>query len=243
MISQRKNMTQIKLNKEQKNLHQLLEKYHIKSTKNQRVQLSFLIQDTLSFNRSLLWDTNTSNVFLVNTAEELIEIYKLRSKIYKQMGYDEEFPDSIEGLNFDFHDKHSAILYTKNSVCIIGTCRIIFDRTRKLPMDKNFSLDYLRTKDNKLAELSRLMIHSPIQGLGQEPKYLTQGAYLIMQKNQLTTLMSVMVEEHYKLYSKFGGFKVEKKVKSHGKLKSPFIITSWQISEISSFFKKVFLAY
>ena len=197
---------------------------------------------TLEFNKSLKWDKNVKSVSLVTTAKDLIEIYQLRSKIYKEMHYDREFPDPIEGLNFDLYDVHSAIVYSKSKEGITGTCRIIFDSTENLPLDKNFSLDYLRAKGKKLAELSRLIIDRQTKSLSQEPRLLTLGAYTVMKKNAMTTLVSVMVEEHYKFYQKFGGFSVEERLQTYGSLETPFIITSWEIAEISNFFKKLFLS-
>ncbi len=201
-----------------------------------------IINNTIKFNRKLVWYTDEKNIFLATTAEALIEIYKLRSQVYSKLNYNKEFPDTINGLNFDLYDEYSAIIYTKSKGRITGTCRVIFDSHQKLPMDKNFSLDYLRCKNKKLAELSRLMIESETKGLSQEPKLLTKGAYLVMNKNTRTTLMSVMVEEHFKLYDKFGGFSIENKLQSYGSLGIPFIITSWEIAEVSSFFKRAFLS-
>ena len=222
---------------------EILNKYNIYCSREKYKELERTIERALSFNHSLVWDNNTKNIFLASTPEDLIGIYALRSKIYAELAYDKEFPDTIKGLNFDSYDEHSAILYTKREGKITGTCRVIFDLNNALPMDKNFPLNYLRNKGEKLAELSRLMIDNKEKGLSQEPKYLTKGAYLVMQKNDLTTLMSVMVEEHFKLYDKFGGFKIEEKIESYSDLGLPFIITSWNISEVSLFFKKIFLSY
>ena len=221
---------------------EILNKYNIYCSRDKYKELEVIIERALSFNHSLVWDDATENIFLVRTPEELIEIYALRSKIYAELAYDKEFPDTIKGLNFDSYDEHSAILYTKREGKITGTCRVIFDLDNTLPMDKNFSLNYLRKENKNLAELSRLMIDNKEKGLSQEPKYLTKGAYLVMQKNDLTILMSVMVEEHFKLYDKFGGFKIEDKIESYSNLGIPFVITSWEIAEISPFFKRVFLA-
>jgi len=201
-----------------------------------------IIYKTIEFNKKLVWSNDEKNVSLATTPEALIEIYKLRSQVYSKLNYDKEFPDSINGLNFDVYDTHSAIIYTKSNNRITGTCRVIFDSDKKLPMDKNFSLDYLRDKKKKLAELSRLMITPENKGLSQEPKLLTKGAYLVMKKNERTTLMSVMVHAHFKLYDRFGGFNIEDELKDYGNLSTPFIITSWEVARISPFFKRAFLA-
>jgi hypothetical protein len=224
------------------NISTLLDKYSIKATKKQENNLHSILKNTICFNKRLEWDKHIKNIYLVTTIEMLIEIYVLRSIVYAELNYDKEFPDTIKGLNFDSYDEHSAILYTKRGGNITGTCRVIFDKGNTLPMDKYFPLKYLRVKNKKLAELSRLIISRKEKGLSQEPKYLTKGAYLVMSNNKHTTLMSVMVEEHYKLYDKFGGFKIEDEIRSYGSLGLPFIITSWEISQISKFFKKVFLS-
>lgn len=223
----------------------LLNQHNIEETSIEKLSiLSQTIDKTLAFNNSLTWDKSLENISLANTAKDLIEIYMLRSQIYKDMGYDKEFPDTIKGLNFDSYDVNSAIIFTRSEGKITGTCRIIFDSEQKLPMDKNFSLNYLRDKNKKLGELSRLIIEPKTKGLGQEPKLLTRGAYLLMKSNQMTTLMSVMIKKHYiKLYKNFGGFKIEDELESYGDLLIPFAITSWEIEDISKYFKRMFLSF
>jgi hypothetical protein len=157
------------------------------------------------------------------------------------MGYNKEFPDHIEGINFDYYDEYAAVLYTQTNGKLTGTCRVIFDSEYKLPIDKNFSLDYLRVHENKLAELSRLMIEDETKGLNLEFKHLTIGVYMVMLVNNHTTLMSVMKEEHFSLYEKFGGFGKEASLQTYGDIESPFIITAWEVLKISKFFKKIFL--
>lgn len=203
--------------------------------------LSQTIYKTLAFNKSLSWDNSYKQIKLATTVDELLEIYKLRSKIYAEIGYNKEYPDKIAGYNFDEDDERSAILYTKSHGHITGTCRLIFDKNGKLPTDKYFSLDYLRGLDKKLAELSRLMICPSASGLGQEFKYLTKGIYMLMSANGITTTVSSMVESHYKWYEKFGGFSIEGYLDNFGQVSTPFIVTSWDSLKISKFFKRVFL--
>ncbi|CAA6809980.1 MAG: Unknown protein [uncultured Sulfurovum sp.] len=235
-------MTYPYLNNTHEKIETLLMKYKIDATPDQKNNLTFIMEKTLAFNNSLNWDQSIGEVFLPKTVDELFEIYMLRSQVYGKLNYDKEFPDSIQGLNFDLYDTCSAILYTKANAKMTGTCRVIFDSDTKLPMDKNFSLDYMREENKHLVELSRLMIERECKGLGQEPKLLTKGTYEVMKKNGKTTMVSVMVHEHFKLYDKFGGFSIESELKTYGTLSIPFIITSWEIDQISPFFKKVFLA-
>ncbi len=199
------------------------------------------VTKTLHFNRQLQWDNAISDVRLVSTIEELIAVFALRSRIYKKMGYDLEFPDPVFGLNYDDFDTRSAILYTTSNGSVSGTCRVIFDTEAKLPIDKNYSLAYLRTNGNRLAELSRLMIEKETKGLGQEFRWLTKGVFHVMRQNHYDILVSVMVKEHFKMYERFGGFRMEEELPMYGNLSTPFIITSWKISEYSPFFKRIFL--
>jgi len=79
-------------------------------------------------------------------------------------------------------------------------------------------------------------------GLNQEFKVLTKGVYTIIIKNSIIKTVSVIKDEHLKLYKKFGGFEVEKKFDVYGTLNNDFIITRWDVSQISKFFRKAFLA-
>lgn len=196
---------------------------------------------TLKFNRALIWD-NSENVFLVLSVQELIDIYILRSKVYKSLGYDKEFSEIIEGMNFDKYDENAAILYTHKDGQVTGTCRIIFDTGKKLPIDKNYSLDGLRSRGKDITELSRLVIDRPEKsGLGKEFKYLTSGVFRMLKSNHINRIVSVIKKEHFSLYNKFGGFEQKALLPSYGALNKSFVITSWDITKVSTFFKKLFL--
>jgi len=215
---------------------------HIVASKDKKQQLVDISLKAMHFNKNLNWDDSIKDVYLATSINELLEIYKLRAKVYEKMGYSKEFPPPIDGLDFDIYDTNSAILYTKKDGIINATCRVIFDSEKKLPLDKNYSLNYLRGKNKKLIELSRLMILKDSNALSLEFKYLTKGVYNVMILNNVTTLTGVMVQEHFKLYEKFGNFKQEAYIKSYGNLGKPFIVTSWEnIDKPSKFFKKLFL--
>ena len=200
-----------------------------------------IINSAIEFNKKLIWENSSKNLYLATTAKEFIEIFKLRSEIYTELKYDNEFPDMIKGLNFDDYDENSAILYTKVDGIVTGTCRVIFDSDKKLPIDSHFSLDYLRIKYFNMVEISRLSVKHDTVGLNQEFKWLTKGVYLISVKNSINKTVSVIKNEHFKLYSKFGGFHIEKELNTYGYLNKPFIITSWNILQVSNFFKRAFL--
>jgi len=200
-----------------------------------------IINKAINFNKKLVWKNNSKNLYLATTVREFIEIFKLRSEIYTKLKYDNEFPDMIQGLNFDSYDENSAILYTKVNGIVTGTCRVIFDSDKKLPIDSHFSLDYLRIQHKSIAEISRLSVKHNSHGLNQEFRWLTRGVYLIIIENSISKTVSAIKNEHFKLYKKFGGFTFEKKIDTYGKFPIPLIITFWDISKISNFFKRAFL--
>lgn len=207
----------------------------------QRVFLESTIEKTLDFNRSLNWNHEEENVHLVNNAEELLEVFKLRSDVFGSLKYENEFPDSISGLNFDTFDHHAAIVFCKTNNELTGTCRLIFDTHKKLPTDEKYSLDYIREEYSSIGEVSRLVTKQDKSGLNLEFKYLTRGIYRILENNPINASVSAMKQSHFKLYSKFGGFKVEKELKGYGHIDYDVVVTSWNPKEISPFFKKHFL--
>ena len=217
----------------------LLTKHGITAQTNQIDLLSNIIKNTIAFNQTLYTTGRLNGVSLAIRVEDLIEIFMLRSEVYKEMNYDSEFPEIIKGLNFDKHDERSAIIYSKKKT-ITGTSRLIFDSLdKKLPIDEKFSLDYLRNNGRNLAEASRVIIRNT-KGLKQEFKLMTIDAYRILDSCQMDAV-SVMTQEHLKLYKNFGGLSVEKSFESYGTIDEVFLITLWRTREISPFFKRVFL--
>jgi hypothetical protein len=209
---------------------------------NKRIFLEETIDETTSFNRKLDWDTSQTGYSLTTTAEELVEVFKLRSEIYEQMNYGNEFPDIIEGLNFDRYDIHSAIIYCKKDKEYTGTSRIIFDDKRnKLQTDEKFSFDYLREKKKKIAETSRFTIKKDDGKLSLDFKNIMKAYHDVMTQNNMDLIVSSIAQRHYKLYSKFGGIKIEKELHSFGHLQGDFLVISWDPYQVSPFFKRSFL--
>ncbi len=208
---------------------------------NQRVFLEKTIDEAISFNKSLNWDKKNPYYQLTTTAEELIEVFKLRSDVYTSIEYQEEFPDTIEGLNFDKYDHNSAIVYCKKNNEYTGTSRIIFDSRHKLPSEAKFSFNYLRDSDLKLCETSRFTIKKDSDGLSFDFKNIMRSFYEITTFNNYDLIVSGIREEHFKMYSKFGGIKIEKELDSYGHIEVPFLIISWNPYEASKFFKRSFL--
>lgn len=206
-----------------------------------RVFLEEVVEESITFNKQLNWEETNKNLKLVNTAEELIEVFKLRSTVYTDIGYQGEFPDTIEGLNFDKYDKNAAILYYQSNNIISGTVRFILDSSNKLPSESKFSFDNVRNKYDKFGELSRFVIKNETQGLSLEFKYLTQGVYTLFMHNKIDVMLLAIIKEHYKLYSKFGGGELLQELDDYGKLGHEMFILLWNPALASDFFKRTFL--
>lgn len=208
-----------------------------------RIFLEETIEEAIAFNRKLIWDTTNGLYYLTTTAEDLIEVFKLRSDVYKTMNYGNEFPDMIEGLNFDCYNHHSAIIFCKSdSHEFTGTSRIIFDSSQNLlPSDKKFSFNYLREANKKIAETSRLTIKKDSNKLSLDFKNIMKAYYDIITHNNLDLIVSSIIQDHYKLYSKFGGIQIEKELNAFGELSGQFFVISWNPYMASDFFKRSFL--
>lgn len=208
---------------------------------NKRIFLESVIEETIAFNKSLVFPKESENLKLTRTAEELIEVFKLRSNVYTKIKYQGVVPDTIEGLNFDIFDKNSAIIYNNTNGHISGTARLIFDSKNKLPSDKYYSYDYLRNDFKTIGEISRLIIEKQSNALSLDFKNLMKGIHSVFTNNEIDITVSGIKEEHYKLYARFGGIKREEELKSYGSLDIPFLMISWDPSQASKFFKKAFL--
>lgn len=207
----------------------------------QRIYLEEVIEENISFNKQINWESDNPNLKLIRTVEDLIETYKLRSDIYSKIGYQNEFPDPIEGLNFDDYDKCSAVLASMNNKVLTGTLKVVFDKKNGLPSEEKVLFNHLREKKYNLVELSRFAISSKSNGLNQEFKHLFAGVYNLYKDNEIDLIISGIKDEHYKMYSKFGGVKVEEELNSYGNINKKALILSWNPAEVSPFFKRAFL--
>lgn len=206
-----------------------------------RVFLESIIDETISFNKKLSWNSDNKNLALTKTAEELIEVFKLRSDVFTEIGYQDEFPDTIEGLNFDVYDKTSAVIYYKNNKEVSATIRLIFDSENRLPSEEKESFDDMRAKYNCIGEISRNIVKTRGQGLNLEFKYLMCGIYNVFINNDIDIALSGIRQEHLKLFKKLGGVEIYKELNSYGSLETPCLIISYNPNYASNFFKKVFL--
>lgn len=208
---------------------------------NKRIFLESVIEETISFNKKLNWDYKEDHLKLTTTAEELIEVFKLRSDVFTEINYQHEFPDTIEGLNFDTYDKNSAVIYYRNNKEVTASIRLIFDSENKLPSEEKTKFDDMRKKYNCIGEISRNIVKYRGKGLNQEFKYLMCGIYNVFINNDIDIALSGIKKEHLKLFKKLGGVDIYKEMPGYGSLKVPVLIISYNPNEASKFFKKVFL--
>ena len=206
-----------------------------------RIFLEKIVEESIAFNKKLIFPNENKNIHLATTAESLVEVFKLRSDVYSSLNYQDEFPDSIEGLNFDKYDSNAAILFYKVDKQITGTTRLIFDSTNKLPSEDKFSFNNQRDKYNTIGELSRLIVRKNTKGLGLEFKNIMGGIYHLFINNDIDITFLAIIKEHYKLYTKFGGSEIIFNSDNYGNLGHPVYILSWDPSQVSPFFKKAFL--
>jgi len=217
----------------------LLKKHKIEAKLEEITKLSKIIKNSIKFNQKLYDIGTLDGVSLATTVEDLMEIFALRSKVYKEIGYSDEFPEFLKGLDFDEFDECSAIVYSKRGDSITGTCRLVFDIDKKLPIEEKFSVEYLRNQNRNLIEASRVIIKGS-EGLKPEFKLLTQDSYRVLNSYGVDAV-SAMTQEHIRLYKNFGGLTVEKKIDTYGGIEKEFFLTLWKTQEISPFFKRVFL--
>ena len=183
-----------------------------------RLFLEEVIEESISFNKKLRFQDTNKNLGLITNAEELIEVFTLRSTVFSSLSYGKEFKDRIEYLNFDTHDKNSAIITYRKNKELSATCRIIFDQYNTLPSDTIYSFNTQRKSHNKLAEISRNVIKHTNKGLNLEFKYLMRATYNIFIDNEIGLYVFGIKKEHFKLFSKFGDIKIIKEISSYGSL-------------------------
>lgn len=99
----------------------------------------------------------------------------------------------------------------------------------------------MRLRHSIISEVSRLTVYKETKGLSLEFKYLMQGIHCIFNNNNLNISLFGIKKEHYKLYSRLGGIKVLEELNSYGSFTVPCLIVSWDLSQVSPFFKKAFL--
>lgn len=200
-----------------------------------------VIDEAISFSKKVVWENPNENIYLASTAEELVEIFKLRSDVFHNIGYQDIFCDTIEGLNFDIYDKKSAIAYYKRDNVYSATIRLIFDSEYKLPSDSVHSFDDLRSSNKKIGEISRNVVKHTNHGLNLEFRYLMGTMFKLVYDNNLDLALSGLKKEHYKLFNKFGDVNIIKELDNYGGVDEECLIVSYNPSKPSKFFQKAFL--
>jgi len=93
--------------------------------------------------------------------KELIEVYKLRYKVYCEEWGFEKPEDHPDGLEMDEYDKYSVHFAAKDSTGkIVGTIRMILNSPEGFPIEKYCELNINKDElpRERLAEISRLAI-------------------------------------------------------------------------------------
>lgn len=206
-----------------------------------RIFLEKTIDEAIAFNKKFVFDDSNENLKLTTTAEDLVDVFKLRSSVYYDIGYQNELPDTIEGLNFDIFDSNSVLLNYKNNGVTTGTVRCVIDSEKLLPSEEKSSFNQIRKEHKLIGELSRLVIKHQSKGLSLEFKYIFGGIYKLFMNNDIDLLLTVIKKEHHKLYSKFGGVDLVKELESYGHLDQTSLVLSWDPSQATKFFQRSFL--
>lgn len=195
----------------------------------------------VEFNSQLNFESNEEDVALVTNKEDLIKIFQLRSEVYEQVGYSQEFPDEIQGMSFDEFDQNSAILYVKKDEEVTGTCRLVFDSSKKLPSDKRVSYDPYRQRFGKIGEISKNIVKHNGTALNLEYKYLMRGLYHVFNKNEMDMTVSLIRRDHLRIFKNIGKVEVLQDVENYGGLSEDFILMSCDPSKPTRLFLKAFL--
>ncbi len=217
------------------------------------IELDQIIQDSLFVLDSLgifSRDIN-KNLVIASTPDEILDVMKLRSRVYNEFGYD-AFQDKIPGFNFDNYDKNSVNLMFNRKGEVTGSTRIVCDSKNGVPTENYYPsrkgiFDSLREeyKDHFLpiAELSRTVIDSRFRKTGSEFKEMFAGLYRLGNELDVGTYVLSMAKRMYEaLYSKCGMEVLGYESEVEG-MKVDCVLLSWNPREVNDFFKKRFLRY
>lgn len=114
-------------------------------------------------NKPLVEKTSKSEftIKIANTLEEREAVYQLGYQIYLEKGYIKENPNEWMIQNYDFDSETVILIVQDQNKKIAGSVTIVFDGYSKLPATSIYSEEIcnLRKSDNRMAELSRLVIN------------------------------------------------------------------------------------
>jgi N-acyl-L-homoserine lactone synthetase len=90
--------------------------------------------------------------------EEECEMYKLRHRVYKEVGYFSDTNGKSEDI--DEYDKHSVYFIACANSKVVGTVRLIKDSPDGFPCEKEFTISGLpgAIKREEIVEVSRLAV-------------------------------------------------------------------------------------
>ncbi len=63
------------------------EQLHAIELLKQRVYLEEVVEESIAFNKRVAWDNTFPNLKLVDSAEDLISVFQLRSSVYTNINY------------------------------------------------------------------------------------------------------------------------------------------------------------
>lgn len=212
-----------------------LKRENLERTLNRALELNAMQKNNFSIKK----------VDFARTGSDLLDIMRVRSVAYKQVGNDVELSDPLPGLNYDsFDDGRALILKYSQDNRIIGTSRLILDSRKGLFSEKQYDelngFDNLRIESNsragkRIAELSRTCIHPEYQG-SMAFKHLMASIYELCENFNVGTLITTVRDYDTSMYTRFG-MEVIKSI-DYGEITDCEVL-SWKIPEdVSKLFYK-----
>jgi N-acyl-L-homoserine lactone synthetase len=171
---------------------------------------------------------------------------RLRSQVYTPLGYNVQFPERIEGLNFDDYDSNALSLMIKHRKKLVGSFRIVLDSPIGIPSEKMYDFNSVRRK-YRIAELSRLVVDEEHRSGSKEQgskafNELFSAAYRFGDKIGVDRYVMVMKAAHESRFLEFGG--IEKIGETmYGNLDQDSSILLWDFNNVSEHFVDNVLNY
>ena len=152
-------------------------------TKNSASGLSIAIRNTMASyeNASPLVEKLAPAEFTIkiaNTLEEREAVFRLGYQVYLEKGYIKENANEWMVQNYDSNSETAILIVQDKQKNIVGSVTLVFDGSSRLPAEKiyNEELKILRNQNEKIAEISRLVI---------DPQYRNSKEILVLLFNYL----------------------------------------------------------
>ncbi len=167
----------------------------------------------------------------IETEEELLEVYKLRFKVYcQERGFEPEtsYPDERMQDEYDAHSLHFIAMVGNEPV---GTSRVVLNNSVGFPIEKFCSItaSVQKLKKEQMLEVSRLAVSKEIlrsNGYGRRGVVLGLIREMVLQtkKSGMIFYYAAMTKSLHKLLHKCGilFFQVGPACDYHG-LRAPYI--------------------